>query len=106
MKPEKEKLLALHLLAHKEKGYSILYVLNKSKFRYMILFLLSGLLIWWSLESLNIFIVFSAGMLVGAFFRDFGWLRRIKASWAFNQKVIDWNKVEEIAEMEKTSNNA
>ena len=104
MKPEKEKQLALHLLAHKEKGYSILYVLKKSKLRYCIFILLLGLFIWGFLETLNLTFLFMAGMFTGALLRDFSWLRGIKGSWPFKQKIIDWDKVEKIAEIDKTLN--
>jgi hypothetical protein len=104
MKPEKDKQLALNLLIHREKGYSILYVLKKSKFRYMILIAVSGALTWWYFKNQNIAFLFVAGMFIGAMSRDFGWLRRIKGLWSFNQKVIDWDKVERIAEMDKTLN--
>ena len=102
MKQNTEKQLALHLLAHKRRGYSILHILNASKYRYIFHLLLIAALIccyfWIKDKILNLFFLFTIGMLVGAVVRDIGWIRRMKMIWPFNERVIDWKKVEEIAE--------
>ena len=36
-------------------------------------------------------------MYLGAFVRDFGWIRMLKKRWAFTEKVVYWKKVEAIA---------
>lgn len=101
MKHNSDKQLALNLLAHKSKGYSILYVFKKSKYRYLVIFLILALLTIAFFETQNLILLLIVAMFVGALIRDIGWLRRIKGTWSFNEKVIDWNKVEELAEKEK-----
>ena len=43
-------------------------------------------------------------MFLGALIRDFGWLRRIKKLWPFTQKIINWQKVEDVAEGKESAN--
>ena len=38
------------------------------------------------------------GMLLGCVSRDFSWLRAIGKTWAFTEKVTDWDKVSKLAE--------
>jgi hypothetical protein len=42
------------------------------------------------------------GMYCGALLRDIGWLRRMKRDWAFTARIIDWKKVEAMAEGKDT----
>jgi hypothetical protein len=43
-------------------------------------------------------------MFAGGILRDFGWLRHIKRQWPFTQKIIDWQKVEDLAEEQESLN--
>lgn len=38
-----------------------------------------------------------AGMTVGCALRDLGWLRRGRREWPTNERVIDWDKVQRMA---------
>jgi len=95
-----EKKYAGHLLRHKEHGYSILYILQVSAFRYLLLILAAALVLviyQFNQRDGGIYL-FLLGLLVGAVMRDFGWLRQGKKVWPLYEKVIDWAKVKEIAE--------
>ena len=96
--------MAKHYLAQRDREYSIAYVLRRSKRRYafhialMVVFVIGCT----AAEDLWLkgFCLWSFGMYFGALCRDAGWLRRIKKAWPFTQKIIDWKKVEEIANQE------
>jgi len=108
MKKPTEQELAHHLLKHRDAGYSIGYVLLRSKVRYgihialiigfAVVFLVAADL-W--LKGLSLWAI---GMYLGALLRDIGWLRRIKMSWPFTQKITDWQKVQDIAEGRESEN--
>jgi len=96
MNEKTETKLALHMLHHKEHGYSALYILRKSAIRYLLLliiFALGGALISQEGDSLLLII----GIFIGSVARDFGWMRQGKRAWPLYMKVIDWVKVKEIA---------
>ena len=102
MKRQTEQAMARHYLAHRQAGYSIPYVLRRSAGRYA---LLIGLLLLFLAGAYlardrwdSGFCLWGIGVATGAFARDAGWLRRIKRQWPFTQKIINWQKVEEIAE--------
>ena len=38
------------------------------------------------------------GMAVGVFLRDVSWLTGVQRTWPFSVKVIDWDKVQKIAD--------
>lgn len=102
MKKTTEQELARHFLKHRDTGYSIAYVLRRSKVRYgiHIAVLVGFLLVFHTTDDLWLkgFSLWAVGMYLGAVLCDFGWLRRVKKSWPFTLKITDWEKVEAIAE--------
>ena len=97
MKNENE--YAKRLLKHRENGYSIIYAIknNWKKYLFSITVFVMSLLI--TLAYLNNYVLyFLVGLYIGTFLRDFGWFINIKKLWSFSEKIIDWNKVKEIAE--------
>jgi len=40
----------------------------------------------------------AAGVFIGVFLRDVSWLTGIQRNWPFSVKVIDWDKVQKIAD--------
>jgi hypothetical protein len=100
MNDEFEKKYAGHMLHHKEHGYSILYILRVSALRYLLLFALVALVL--VLNSINRngggMTLFLLGLLVGSVLRDFGSFRQGRKIWPLYDKVIDWEKVREIAD--------
>jgi len=98
------------LLVHRTQGFSIRRFIRKSARRYFlsilaVLALLAGAVYH---EDLPMKLLFMAGfgMYVGALLRDTGWLRRMKKDWAFTSRIIDWKKVEAMAEGKDTANQA
>jgi len=108
MKKPTEQQIARHFLKHREAGYSIAYVLRQSKLRYgiHIAMLVGFSVVFHSTDDLWLkgFSLWVIGMYLGALLRDVGWLRRIKRSWPFTQKITDWQKVEDIAEGREPAN--
>lgn len=45
------------------------------------------------------FVAFVLGLYVELFLRDFQWFSAQKKIWPFTEKVIDWQKVEEFADI-------
>jgi len=102
--------MARHMLVHRGKGYSVLYVLRRSGWRYALLvgMLLLSVLVFKSTEDWTAkgFALWAGGMFLGALCRDIGWLWRIRRAWPFTQKITDWQRVERIAEGTETANPA
>ena len=109
MKRPTEQELARHFLKHRDAGYSITYVLRRSKVRYgiHIAVVVGFIVVLQTTDDLWLkgFSLWAIGMYLGALLRDFGWLRRIKKSWPFTQKITDWQKVEAIAEGKESADN-
>jgi len=83
MNAKTEKAFAGHLLHHGEHGYSLLYILRKSVFRYLaLLAVLAGCIL---LNRMGLLagrvLIFVAGLLAGAVARDVGWIRQGKRIW-------------------------
>ena len=102
MKMQTEQNLALHLLAHREKGYSIAYVLRHSRILYAILvgILLLNVIGFCATDDLlsKALYLLGVGLVFGVLVRDAVWLCMIKRQWPFKQRIINWQKVEEIAD--------
>ena len=101
MKMKQEQQLARHMLAHREKGYSVGYVIRQSAWRYFILLVLATGMLAASFTTgervFQLVFMWGFGMFAGAILRDVGWIRRIKRNWPFSQKITDWAKVEAMA---------
>jgi hypothetical protein len=110
MKKTTEQIMAQRMLAYRGKGYSVLYVLRRSAWRYALLvgLLVLSMIAFLSTHDLTVkgFCLWAGGMFLGALCRDVGWLQRIKRSWQFTQKITDWQKVKQIAEGKEAANQA
>ncbi len=108
MKTSREQELARHLIKHRDAGYSIAYVVRRSRVRYgiHIAVLVGFVVLFYTTEDLWLkgFSLWAVGMFLGALVRDVGWLRRIKRNWPFTQKITDRQKVEDIAEGKESAN--
>ncbi len=96
-----EKITAIRLLEQREKGWSIIYAIKIMKMRFVSYMCIISIAIF--LKSLSppflaTWFLIVAGIMVGAFLRDIGWLIRLKKNWPFTEKITDWNKVKAIAE--------
>ena len=97
-----EQELARHFLVHRDNGYSIGYILRRARRRYglHLAVLFAFMITFHSTNDLWVkgFSLWAVGMFLGALCRDVGWLRRIKKTWPFTQRITDWQAVEAIAE--------
>lgn len=99
----RDKDVAVAILKYKENNWSVFYAIKTMKMRilfYCILMILCLLLFintpYLFLERWFLLLI---GMGIGAFLRDIGWLVQIKKRSAFTEKITDWDKVKEIAEI-------
>ena len=105
MKQLTEHTLAKAYLVHREKNYSTAFVI-RGAIRIYILQITVFLIALWGVFSSNdsspfkTLCIWCVGVTMGAFIRDAGWFRRMKALWPLTQKLIDWQKVEAIAKQE------
>ena len=106
MKKITEQYLANAYLVHREKDYSPAFVI-RGAIRLYILQIAIFLIALWGAFALppsspyKALCIWGTGITMGAFIRDAGWLRRMKALWPLTQKLIDWPKVETIAKQEQ-----
>jgi len=97
MRLKSEKKLATYLLTQKENGYSIFRVSNRSKFAFLMLVTFCGYIFWRYLQTQAVEFLFLSGVFTGAMLQNFLLLKRLKDQWDFNEKIIDWDRVENIA---------
>jgi hypothetical protein len=101
MNPSEQK-IALRMLALRHREQSILSLLWQSRVRFILLLLLIGAAAWLALQTrkpeLRPLGIFMTGFFFGALLRDFAWFRIVKRTWLFHRRVLDWGRVEAIAE--------
>lgn len=97
-----EQKLARHLLARRDRDQSVLALLWQSRVRYLaVLLILSGsigLTFQTRSPEWRTLGIFATGMAVGVLARDIRWLRTFNHNWAFHRRIIDWAKVEALAD--------
>jgi len=99
MKQLSDKLLAERMLqARASGGHKFLPFLgmNAKGYILLVLFFSALLAILGFVGCWPAFFVV-AGVLVGVFLRDASWLTSLQRTWPFSVKVIDWDKVQRIA---------
>ncbi|WLD14013.1 hypothetical protein [Planctellipticum variicoloris] len=96
-----EQELARHLLARRDRDQSVLALLWQSRVRYLaVLIILSGsigLTFQTRSPEWRTLGIFAAGMAAGVLARDIRWLRTLNHNRAFHRRIIDWAKVEALA---------
>jgi hypothetical protein len=100
IKPKLELLIAKRLLeAHERGGLTVGLSLRWNALRFAILaiYFLVGLAILGYLQLWTFFALL-LGMVLGIFLTNYGWIRTSVRVWSFNERVIDWEKVRQIAE--------
>ena len=99
---------AKSLLLDRAQGFSVFRFIQRSAWRYVIsilvaLALLAGV-VWVEGMPMKFICMLGFGMYCGALLRDIGWLRRMKNGWEFTSRIIDWGKVEAMAEGREPAN--
>jgi hypothetical protein len=103
MKNYTDKELADYMLEMRQKnGQTPWRYRMTSRGRWVYFFGLVGLLLAIGVFARSVaFCGFVVGMAVGIFSRDGAYVRQYRAVWPFYAKVIDWPKVERIADGQK-----
>jgi len=101
MKKYTDKFFANNLLEKRKANSTILYCYKRTlKVNIISIFVcLIGTALLFMLDIGIGFPAIYLGLFIGAFARDLGWFISIKKSWPFTEKVIDWQKVEELADI-------
>jgi ABC-type uncharacterized transport system permease subunit len=97
-----EQARARQLLERKKTGYSTGTFLRQSVNGWvpMLIMVVMAVVVFYKtidplIHGLMLWII---GVSIGAFIRDIGWFVKIRKSWPFTEKVIDWEKVRQISE--------
>ena len=94
-----DQVLARRLLEARELGNSFGLFLRRSIRSYLILFSYwTVILIAFGMFQFWIPFYISLGCLAGCLLRDFGWIRNHLRIWQFTVRVLDWDKVQELAQ--------
>ena len=105
MKQLTEHSLAKAYLIHREKNYSITYILRRVAgqyvFRTALLLLIAMGALTMDTPAQRGACLFGVGMVIGSYIRDVSWYRQMKALWPLTKKFIDWQKVEAIAKQDQ-----
>lgn len=91
--------LAKNLLSQREDGFSISRSIRKSwkRLSFRLAILVIAIYFYFSTTPNEAFLLV-IGILLGGTLQDIGWVWRIGKNWNFTKEIINWNKVEEIAE--------
>jgi hypothetical protein len=89
---------AIILLERKNKEWSFVRSLAKSWRRILlrVVAIVFFLYLYFNFRASALYML-AIGMLFGAMLQDIGWIFKIKQSWPFTNKIMNWSKVEEIA---------
>jgi len=95
---------ARQYLAHRNLPYTFSFFLRQSATRYVVMLAAFGAILlgcWlepadWAIKTG----IFFTGWTCAVVWRDSAWFRAIKSAWPFNELVTDWNKVQELAELD------
>ena len=102
MKQLSDHALAKAYLVHRERNYSTLYIMRGAIGLYILQLAIFIVALWGAFalppsSPYKAFSIWCVGISMGAFIRDAGWYRRMKAQWPLTKTFIDWPKVETIA---------
>ena len=96
-----EKNKAKRLLEHKEYGFSYKLAYKGMRNRYVLYISSIVILFYFTTKTKdNAFLFVLIGLFIGTFLRDYSWLKAMKISWPFTEKITDWDKVKKIAKDE------
>ena len=106
MKQLTDHVLAKAYLVHRERNYSMLYIMRGATGLYILQAALLIIALWGAFalppsSPYKTLCIWGVGLSMGAFIRDAGWYRRMKAQWPLTKSFIDWPKVESIAKQEQ-----
>ncbi len=104
----REQQMAKALLQNRTGGFSIRRLIRRSGPGYLLTALIAVIFLAFSLCQADIPIRFlcltAFGLYCGALLRDIQWITKIKKDWPFTSRIMDWPKIEAIAEGKDTAN--
>jgi len=104
MKKYSDKALAANLIQIKMIGYPLWKYIQAYLVKYLCCIVPVSIL-FWLIKIDTPFFTLLFGIFIGALARDLGWSIYSKKTWPFQEKVIDWQKVKELAEINNNTNN-
>jgi len=99
MREISDQVLAMRLLKIREQGgyrFRGFWHMNTKKYIYFVVYV-GAVLGFLAFAGMWFGFALVLGLGLGAFLRDFGWVRASGRTWPFTMKVIDWGFVEELA---------
>ena len=99
MKPFSHIAAAQRLLETRSQGFTFRLFFRRSKKGYLLLlsYYALGIVFLYSFEIWQ-GVWLMVGMLLGCISRDVSWVRSTRKAWPLTCEVIDWEKVEKLAE--------
>jgi len=98
MKKYSDSELAVSLIQIRMTKYPLWEYLRAYLVKYLCV-LVPILLFFWLVKVDIVFFIFLFGLWVGALIRDLGWLIYTKQTWSFQEKITDWQKVEQLMKL-------
>lgn len=94
-----DQTLAKNMLETRERGFSFGLYLRRGYVRYLLLttYYTLALALFAALQVWPAFYIM-LGHTIGVFTRDIGWIRAVRKSWPFTEKVTDWEKIQRLAD--------
>jgi hypothetical protein len=94
-----EATYAAHLIRARKSGHSWSYFFRSNAWRYVRLLAVFGLALafFGYIDMWSVFWLVT-GMAAGVLLRDVGWVRSSQRAWPVSERIIDWEKVRQIAE--------
>lgn len=106
----REQQMATVLLQNRSQGVSMRRLIRRSGVGYLLTALIAVIFLSLFLCQDDVPIKFICltgfGLYSGALLRDIQWFNRIKKDWLFISRVLDWPRIEAIAEGKETANQA
>ena len=80
-------------------GYKVTLFFRNNAKRYVFFIVYFGLLLaFTAFFHLWTFFAVLVGIVFGSLLRDVGWVRSMKRSWPFTLEIVDWNRVQKLAD--------
>jgi hypothetical protein len=100
LKMPNDQSIAFRFLETKASGFSLGLFYRRLLPQYSMLLVCFFLFVLLSLVLVlgSLLVAFAIGTSAGVLMRDLHWFRASRTTWKFNEKAIDWDKVQRIAE--------
>lgn len=99
MKPPTDITIARNMLENRDKGFTFGLFYRRNLRNYIVKFIIQSAAIG-VVAYLEVWPIvwLLAGLVIGSFSRDIGWVRSIRRRWPLSVALTDWEKVRQLAE--------